>query len=170
MESAREVFAVEPCSGLKGECGIGTDPPMADCLDVLFHAVELIHRGQSSLTSVAAARECARIDRRKASAPLRILLENLLRFRRRNAVNTEDLLCLARLDSKEEPTRRSLFIRPGSSAGLTGVPCVVDLAALRDAMAKWAASPAKIKSRSSRRARQRSLRHSTTSATRKPSS
>jgi len=76
---------------------------------------------------------------------LRILLENLLRCEDGKAVRKEDVIGLARWDAKAEPDTEIAF-HPARVIlqDFTGVPAVVDLAAMRDAMAKMGGNPAKI--------------------------
>src|SRR3954453_20877246 len=66
---------------------------------------------------------------------LRILLENLLRTEDGRNVTHEEVRALAKWNSQSKPDKEIAF--PPSRVLLqdfTGVPCVVDLAAMRDAM------------------------------------
>jgi len=76
---------------------------------------------------------------------LRILLENLLRFEDGSSVTAEDILALANWDPKAAPSREIAF-RPARvlMQDFTGVPAVVDLAAMRDAMVALGGDPNKI--------------------------
>jgi aconitate hydratase len=67
---------------------------------------------------------------------LKILLENLLRNEDGKAVDAEDVAALAGWDAKARPDREIAF-HPARVIlqDFTGVPAVVDLAAMRDAMA-----------------------------------
>ncbi len=66
---------------------------------------------------------------------LRILLENLLRREDRVTVTADDIRFLARWDAKAEPSREIAFMPARVlMQDFTGVPAVVDLAAMRDAM------------------------------------
>jgi len=67
---------------------------------------------------------------------LKILLENLLRFEDGRSVTRADIEALARWNPKEQSEKEIAF-RPARVLlqDFTGVPCVVDLAAMRDAMA-----------------------------------
>jgi aconitate hydratase len=68
---------------------------------------------------------------------MRVLLENLLRFEDGRSVTKEDILaCKEWLDNKGK-TDREIAYRPARvlMQDFTGVPAVVDLAAMRDAMA-----------------------------------
>ena len=68
---------------------------------------------------------------------MKILLENLLRTLDGRVVSREDVEAVARWDPKAEPSREIAFT-PGRVLlqDFTGVPAVVDLAAMRDAMAE----------------------------------
>ncbi len=76
---------------------------------------------------------------------LRILLENLLRTEDGVSVTSEDIAALAgwRADAAQE---REIAFTPARVLlqDFTGVPCVVDLAAMRDAMAELGGDPARI--------------------------
>jgi aconitate hydratase len=76
---------------------------------------------------------------------LKILLENLLRTEDGQVVRAEDILALAKWDPKAEPSREISF-SPSRVLlqDFTGVPAVVDLAAMRDAMVKLSGNPARI--------------------------
>jgi aconitate hydratase len=66
---------------------------------------------------------------------LRILLENLLRTEDNKSVFAEDIEALAGWDPKAEPSKEISFTPARVILqDFTGVPCVVDLAAMRDAM------------------------------------
>src|SRR5437763_10238105 len=76
---------------------------------------------------------------------LRILLENLLRNEDGRAVMAGDVLALAKWDPKAEPSKEIAFTPARVILqDFTGVPCVVDLAAMRDAMAKLGGDPTRI--------------------------
>ena len=76
---------------------------------------------------------------------LKILLENLLRNEDGVAVRKEDIEALASWDHNAEPSKEIAFT-PARVVmqDFTGVPAVVDLAAMRDAMADLGGDPAKI--------------------------
>ncbi len=66
---------------------------------------------------------------------LRILLENLLRCEDGKTVTADDIRFLANWDPKAEPSREIAFMPARVlMQDFTGVPAVVDLAAMRDAM------------------------------------
>ncbi|MCS6879883.1 MAG: aconitate hydratase AcnA [Oscillochloridaceae bacterium] len=76
---------------------------------------------------------------------LRILLENLLRTENGRTVTADDVLALANWDPRAEPEREVAFTPARVILqDFTGVPCVVDLAAMRDAMADMGGDPALI--------------------------
>src|SRR4051794_33634800 len=76
---------------------------------------------------------------------LKILLENLLRNEDGTAVRKQDIEALAGWDHRAEPSQEIAFT-PARVVmqDFTGVPAVVDLAAMRDAMADLGGDPAKI--------------------------
>src|SRR6266567_10672 len=76
---------------------------------------------------------------------LRILLENLLRTEDGRNVKKEDVRSLAAWDSKSKPEKEIAFTPSRVLLqDFTGVPCVVDLAAMRDAMKTLGGDPALI--------------------------
>jgi len=76
---------------------------------------------------------------------LKILLENLLRHEDGRTVTREDILALAGADPRKLPQREIAFTPARViMQDFTGVPAVVDLAAMRDAMAKLGGDPARI--------------------------
>ncbi|MCY2959638.1 MAG: aconitate hydratase AcnA [Planctomycetota bacterium] len=76
---------------------------------------------------------------------LRILLENLLRTEDGAAVTKGDIEALAAWDPKATPTKEIQFTPARTLLqDFTGVPCVVDLAAMRDAMKKRGGDARKI--------------------------
>jgi len=76
---------------------------------------------------------------------IKILLENLLRNEDNKTVTKQDIEAILNWDSKAEPSKEIAF-RPARvlMQDFTGVPCVVDLAAMRDAMKKLGGDPEKI--------------------------
>jgi aconitate hydratase len=76
---------------------------------------------------------------------LRILLENLLRREDGSAVTADEIEALARWDPKEIPSREIAFMPARVLLqDFTGVPAVVDLAAMRDAMVAMGGDPKRI--------------------------
>jgi aconitate hydratase len=76
---------------------------------------------------------------------LKILVENMLRYEDGRSVTKEQITALAKWDSKKASEQEIAF-RPARVLlqDCTGVPCVVDLAAMRDAMAEMGGDPDKI--------------------------
>ncbi len=76
---------------------------------------------------------------------LKILLENLLRSEDGNTVTAHDINALLQWDPKTDPSQEIAF-RPARvlMQDFTGVPAVVDLAAMRDAMKKLGGDPDRI--------------------------
>src|SRR3712207_3186095 len=76
---------------------------------------------------------------------LKVLLENLLRNEDGVGIRSEDVEALARWDHNAEPSKEIAFT-PARVVmqDFTGVPAIVDLAAMRDAMADLGGDPAKI--------------------------
>jgi aconitate hydratase len=73
---------------------------------------------------------------------LRILLENLLRTEDGRSVTKEDVRALANWASKSKPDKEIAFTPSRVLLqDFTGVPCVVDLAAMRDAMKQLGGDP-----------------------------
>ena len=76
---------------------------------------------------------------------LRILLENLLRTEDGRNVKKEEIRALASWNSKSKPDKEIAFTPSRVLLqDFTGVPCVVDLAAMRDAMKALGGDPALI--------------------------
>jgi len=76
---------------------------------------------------------------------LRILLENLLRCEDNLTVTAQDITALANWDAKAEPDNEIAYMPARVlMQDFTGVPCIVDLAAMRDAMKVLGGNPDKI--------------------------
>jgi aconitate hydratase len=76
---------------------------------------------------------------------LRILLENLLRHEDGHSVTADDITFLANWDPKAEPSREIAYMPARVlMQDFTGVPAIVDLAAMRDAMKTLGGDPEKI--------------------------
>ncbi|MGC2447522.1 MAG: aconitate hydratase AcnA [Candidatus Sulfotelmatobacter sp.] len=76
---------------------------------------------------------------------LRILLENLLRTEDGRNVTKEEVRALAKWNSQSKPEKEIAFTPSRVLLqDFTGVPCVVDLAAMRDAMKQLGGDPALI--------------------------
>jgi aconitate hydratase len=76
---------------------------------------------------------------------LKVLLENLLRFEDGRTVTVDDIKALAEW-TKTRKSKKEIAYRPARvlMQDFTGVPAVVDLAAMRDAVAKDGGDPRKI--------------------------
>jgi aconitate hydratase len=76
---------------------------------------------------------------------LRILLENLLRCEDGKTVTADDIKFLANWDAKAEPSREIAYMPARVlMQDFTGVPAIVDLAAMRDAMQALGGGPAEV--------------------------
>jgi aconitate hydratase len=76
---------------------------------------------------------------------LRILLENLLRHEDGHSVTADDIRFLANWDPNAEPSREIAYMPARVlMQDFTGVPAIVDLAAMRDAMKTLGGDPEKI--------------------------
>src|SRR5438270_13224256 len=73
---------------------------------------------------------------------LKVLLENLLRTEGNGSVTREDIEALARWDAKAEPSSEIAFTPARVlMQDFTGVPAIVDLAAMRDAIEEMGGAP-----------------------------
>jgi len=76
---------------------------------------------------------------------LKVLLENLLRYEDGHVVTSDDVEALARWVPRDEPSREIAYMPARVlMQDFTGVPAVVDLAAMRDAMGDLGGDPARI--------------------------
>ncbi len=86
-----------------------------------------------------------RFDVARLPFSLKVLLENLLRTEGNGSVSAADIEALAGWDAKAEPSKEIAFTPARVlMQDFTGVPAIVDLAAMRDAMADMGGDPAKI--------------------------
>ncbi len=86
-----------------------------------------------------------RFDVARLPFSLKVLLENLLRTEGNGSVAAADIEALASWDAAAEPSKEIAFTPARVlMQDFTGVPAVVDLAAMRDAMAEMGGDPAKI--------------------------
>jgi aconitate hydratase len=87
----------------------------------------------------------SRFDVARLPFSLKVLLENLLRTEGNGSVTAQDIEALATWDAKAEPGTEIAFTPARViMQDFTGVPAVVDLAAMRDAMADLGGDPARI--------------------------
>ena len=104
---------------------------------------------KSTLTVGDASYEIFRLDAVEGSDSLpyslKILLENLLRTEDGANITADDIRALAGWDADAEPSKEIQFTPARViMQDFTGVPCVVDLATMREAMADMGGDPAKI--------------------------
>ncbi len=84
----------------------------------------------------------AKYDVARLPFSLKILLENLLRNEDGESIRAQDIETLARWNAAEEPSKEIAFTPARVlMQDFTGVPAVVDLAAMRDAMSDMGANP-----------------------------
>src|SRR5580693_9271541 len=87
----------------------------------------------------------SRFDVARLPFSLKVLLENLLRTEGNGSVSAADIEALASWDADAQPSKEIAFTPARVlMQDFTGVPAVVDLAAMRDAMAAMGGDPAKI--------------------------
>jgi aconitate hydratase len=110
-----------------------------------FDARATLKVGDRELTIFRLDALQAKFDVARLPFSLKILLENLLRTEGNGAVDAADIEALASWDAKADPSKEIAFT-PARVVmqDFTGVPAVVDLAAMRDAMAELGGDPAKI--------------------------
>jgi aconitate hydratase len=120
---------------------------MADRSRDSFQTRSELSVGSSKFTYFSLPKFAAKTGKDLSKLPysLRILLENLLRCEDGVAVEAKDVEALAAWDARKEPDTEIAF-HPARVVlqDFTGVPCVVDLAAMRDAMAAMGGDPSKI--------------------------
>jgi aconitate hydratase len=77
---------------------------------------------------------------------IKVLLENLLRYEDGTRVHREDIEILANWDGKEDVCNHEIAFRPARilMQDFTGVPAIVDLAAMREAISARGGDPDKI--------------------------
>jgi aconitate hydratase len=87
----------------------------------------------------------SRFDVARLPFSLKVLLENLLRTEGNGSVDADDVEALATWDASSEPSREIAFT-PARVVmqDFTGVPAIVDLAAMRDAMTDLGGDPERI--------------------------
>ncbi|MGM1003989.1 aconitate hydratase AcnA [Acinetobacter haemolyticus] len=111
-----------------------------------FNALQTLTVGSKSYqiySLVRAAEQLGNID--KLPKSLKVLLENLLRFEDQKSVKVEDIQALVDWQ-KDKRSDQEIQYRPARvlMQDFTGVPAVVDLAAMRAAMAKAGGDPNRI--------------------------
>src|SRR3954470_3628116 len=108
---------------------------------------DTLNAGGTSYDYFSLAKASAKLgDISRLPFSMKVLLENLLRFEDGVTVTPED--CQAIVDWQKNPVApaREIQYRPARvlMQDFTGVPCVVDLAAMRDAITKLGGDAAKI--------------------------
>ncbi|MBM1813538.1 aconitate hydratase AcnA [Pseudosulfitobacter pseudonitzschiae] len=96
--------------------------------------------------SIPAATEAGLGDFSKLPAALKVVLENMLRFEDGKTVTTDDIKAFAEWATKGGNNPREIAYRPARvlMQDFTGVPAVVDLAAMRDGLKALGGDPEKI--------------------------
>ena len=96
--------------------------------------------------SLPAAEEAGLTGVSRLPVSMKVLLENQLRFEDGVSVGDDDLKAVAAWLENKGRVEHEISFRPARvlMQDFTGVPAVVDLAAMRDALAKLGADPAKI--------------------------
>ncbi|MGM0586087.1 MAG: aconitase family protein, partial [Pseudomonadota bacterium] len=96
--------------------------------------------------SIPAAEKAGLGDFSKLPAALRVVLENMLRFEDGKTVDTDDIKAFSEWAAQGGKNPREIAYRPARvlMQDFTGVPAVVDLAAMRDAMVDLGGDPQKI--------------------------
>ena len=111
-----------------------------------FGAQDTLNVGSRTYTYFRlAALESKGYDLKTLPFSLKVLLENLLRYEDGRSVSTSDIEALAGW-KPGETIDKEIAYRPARVLlqDFTGVPCVVDLAAMRDAIADMGGQPSKI--------------------------
>src|SRR6478609_7224310 len=118
---------------------------MAESLNSFSSKSTLTVGGKAYTIHRLAAVEAVPPQARKLPYSLKILLENLLRNENGLSVRKADIEALALWQPKAEPVSEIAFTPARVlMQDFTGVPCVVDLAAMRDAMKALGGDPARI--------------------------
>ncbi len=101
--------------------------------------------GPVTIHGLSAVAEATGSDLSRLPFSIKIVLENLVRHEDGQSVTAEDIAAIAGWDAERTPGREIAF-RPARVLlqDFTGVPAVVDLAAMRDAMAELGGDPASI--------------------------
>ncbi|WP_417603445.1 aconitate hydratase AcnA [Primorskyibacter flagellatus] len=96
--------------------------------------------------SIPAAEAAGLGDFSKLPAALKVVLENMLRFEDGNTVTVDDIKAFAEWATKGGKNPREIAYRPARvlMQDFTGVPAVVDLAAMRDGIKHLGGDPQKI--------------------------
>src|SRR4051795_302304 len=113
--------------------------------DNSYDARDTLDVGGKSLTYYRLDALQSKYDIARLPYSLKVLLENLLRNEDGDAVTADHVEALATWDHKADPSKEIPFT-PARVVlqDFTGVPCVVDLAAMRDAIADLGGDPSAI--------------------------
>src|SRR5688572_20961866 len=112
-----------------------------------FDVSRVLELGERALRyySLPKFAEASGVDISRLPYSLKILLENLLRHEDGKNVKRDEVLSLASWDPKAKPnTEVAFFPARVVLQDFTGVPAVVDLAAMRDAVAELGGDPSRI--------------------------
>ena len=111
-----------------------------------FKSKSTLKSGSSTYTIYRLdALKSAGVDLARLPFSLRILLENLLRHEDGRSVTADDIKFLANWDPAAEPSREIAYMPARVlMQDFTGVPAIVDLAAMRDAMKTLGGDPERI--------------------------
>ncbi len=110
-----------------------------------FDARQTLMVGEKSYEFFNLSKAATKAELDRLPYSLRVLLENLLRTEDGLNITRADITALVKWDPKAEPSKEISFTPARVLLqDFTGVPCVVDLAAMRDAMAKFGGDPKKI--------------------------
>ncbi len=111
-----------------------------------FKSKSTLKSGSSTYTIFRLdALKSAGVDLTRLPFSLRILLENLLRHEDGRSVTADDIKFLANWDPAAEPSREIAYMPARVlMQDFTGVPAIVDLAAMRDAMKTLGGDPERI--------------------------
>ena len=110
-----------------------------------FHSLGTLRAAGAEFKFVRLQALAGRYDLARLPYALRVLLENLLRREDGETVTAEDIAALASWDPKAEPAKEIAFMPARVLLqDFTGVPAVVDLAAMRDAMRAMGGDPKRI--------------------------
>ena len=110
-----------------------------------FTVLDTLIVGDKSYRYFSLAKLGQKFDVKRLPFSMKIVLENLLRWEDGQNVTTKEIEAVAQWDAKAEPDIEIAFM-PARVVlqDFTGVPCIVDLAAMRDAMVKLGGDPNKI--------------------------
>lgn len=111
-----------------------------------FHALATLRSGSRTVSFFSLKSLAAQgIELARLPFSLKILLENLLRHEDGRTVTADDIRFLAQWDAAAEPSREIAYMPARVlMQDFTGVPAIVDLAAMRDAMQALGGDPEKI--------------------------